>query len=277
MKLMRSGSSTNVVLPDLVPPNPGLVPLNLVPPNFDHLARPYRWMERFTFGPLLQQARTHFLPRLAGCTTALVLGDGDGRFTAELLRRYPQIQVHAVDGSAAMLRSLEDRCRAYAGRVKTELADLRLWHPNAEIRYDLVVTHFFLDCLSTGEIGSLARRLAPVMTLDALWLVSDFAIPHSRFGRMLAAPLVGGLYLAFRILTGLEAGKLPDHAAALDSASWALDTNATRLRGLLISQLWRKRENCRIEAGSSTGASLGESCSSNSGESFGADRPLREQ
>jgi hypothetical protein len=272
MELMRSASSTSGELPHL---NPGLVPLNLVPPNFDHLARPYRWMERLTFGPLLQQARTHFLPRLSECNNALVLGDGDGRFTAELLRRYPRIQVYAVDGSAAMLRSLEDRSRAYAGRVKTELADLRSWQPNAQIRYDVVVAHFFLDCLNTGEISSLARRLAPVTEPDALWLVSDFAIPDSRFGRMLAAPLVGGLYLAFRMLTGLEAGKLPDHAAALDSAGWALDTHATRLRGLLISQLWRKRENWMINPVRTTGASLGESCSSNSGESFGAEPPPR--
>jgi hypothetical protein len=271
---MRSGSSTSVVPPnvellDLVCPNPDLVPLNLIPPNFDHLARPYRWMERLTFGPLLQQTRTHFLPRLSDCNKALVLGDGDGRFTAELLRRYPRIQAHAVDGSAAMLRSLEDRCRAYAGRVKTELADLRGWQPHAEMRYDVVITHFFLDCLSTNEIGSLARRLAPVMAPDALWLVSDFAIPDSRFGRMLATPLVGSLYLAFRMLTGLEAGKLPNHAAALDNAGWALDTNATRLRGLLISQLWRKRTNCSIKQAHRAGASLGEGCSSNSGESFG--------
>jgi Methyltransferase domain len=266
MELMRPGSSTNVVLPDLVRPNP-----DLVPPNFDRLARPYRWMERLTFGPLLQQTRTHFLPWLSDCNKALVLGDGDGRFTAELLRRYPQIYVHAVDGSVAMLRSLEDRCRAYAGRVKTELADLRVWQPNAEMRYDVVVTHFFLDCLSTGEISSLARRLAPVMAPDALWLVSDFAIPDSRFGRMLAAPLVGGLYLAFRMLTGLEAGKLPDHPAALGSAGWALDTDVTRLRGLLISQLWWKRENWMIKPVRGAGASLGERCSSNSGESFGAE------
>src|ERR1700759_3335682 len=97
------------------------------PPNFDRLATPYRWMELLTFGPLLQQTRTHFLPHLFDRRQALVLGDGDGRFTAELLRRYPNIQVHAVDGSAAMLHALTHRCKAHECQVTTQVADLRSW------------------------------------------------------------------------------------------------------------------------------------------------------
>jgi hypothetical protein len=34
-------------------------------PNFDRLAKHYRWMELFTFGPLLARCRDAFLPELA--------------------------------------------------------------------------------------------------------------------------------------------------------------------------------------------------------------------
>ena len=55
-------------------------------PNFNGVAHFYRWMELVTFGPWLQRCRCAFLGELAGCRRAAVLGDGDGRFSAQLLR-----------------------------------------------------------------------------------------------------------------------------------------------------------------------------------------------
>ena len=59
------------------------------PANFDRLARIYRWMELVTFGPLLGRCRYRFLEQLCNCRTALLLGDGDGRFAARLLAANP--------------------------------------------------------------------------------------------------------------------------------------------------------------------------------------------
>ena len=72
-------------------------------PNFNHLARIYRWLEYLTFGPFLWRCRVHFLPQLSDCRSALVLGDGDGRFTARLLRENPHLRVMAIDGSPGMI------------------------------------------------------------------------------------------------------------------------------------------------------------------------------
>lgn len=208
-------------------------------PNFDRLALPYRWLEMLTFGPLLQRTRLHFLPQLGDRRQALVLGDGDGRFTRALLDRWPQLQVHAVDGSPSMLRVLSRNCHAHQARLTTEVADLRSWAPRTNADYDLIVTHFFLDCLSTDEVASLAQRLSLAVKAGALWVVSDFVVPETRFGRWIAAPLVHGLYLAFHIVTSLAVRSLPDHATELQSAGWRLQSAAGRLKGLLISQLWR--------------------------------------
>ena len=65
--------------------------------NFDRIARPYRWLEYLSLGRALERCRFHFLPRLRDCRRALVLGDGDGRFTAKLLDANPSVQVDAVD------------------------------------------------------------------------------------------------------------------------------------------------------------------------------------
>jgi SAM-dependent methyltransferase len=208
-------------------------------PNFDPLAKPYRWLEYLTFGPYLQRTRTHFLNELTHCRQALVLGDGDGRFTAQLLQINPQIQIHAVDVSPKMLAALQKSAGPNANRITTEAADLRHWHPLAHQTYDLVATHFVLDCLTTEEIAHLAQRLASSIAPGAQWLISDFAIPPTRFGKLIAAPLIAFLYASFRLLTGLRLAHLPDHQFALKKSGWTLQSHHPHLNGLLISQLWQ--------------------------------------
>ena len=209
-------------------------------PNFDILAGPYRWLEYFSFGPFLWRCRSHFLPQLSRSRLALVLGDGDGRFTAELLSRNDQVAVHAVDLSPTMIQTMEAAAKAHSSRLTTEIADLRAWFPDPKTEYDLVVSHFFLDCLTSGEVAALAQRLAVSVAPGALWIVSDFAVPQTMFGALVARPLVSGLYLAFRCLTGLRVRALPDHARALADAGWMLKSEHTWLNGLLVSQLWQQ-------------------------------------
>jgi SAM-dependent methyltransferase len=211
----------------------------LPPPDFDLLAPVYRWMEWLSFGPWLGWCRCAFLPDLRRVRRALVLGDGDGRFTARLLRQNSHVMVDAVDASAAMLRALLRRAGSQARRVRAEYRDARSWSPAPSLRYDLVVTHFFLDCLTTDEVRHLAARVHAAAEPQARWLIAEFDLPQSRFGRCIAGPLVGFLYWAFGVLTGLKVRRLPDHRAALAEAGWVLEKRRTWLGGLLISELWR--------------------------------------
>jgi SAM-dependent methyltransferase len=194
-------------------------------------------MEYLTFGPWLNRIRCTFLADLRICRRALVLGDGDGRFTERLLRANPTIQVDAVDASAAMLNSLLRRAGPNADRVQTHLEDARQWQPPAH-PYDLIVTHFFLDCLTTEEVQSLASLLRAAVSPSALWLVSEFSIPPGLFGRLVAHPVVAGLYLAFGWLTGLTVRTLPDHRTALAASGFTRVQHRALLRGLLTSELW---------------------------------------
>jgi ubiquinone/menaquinone biosynthesis C-methylase UbiE len=211
-------------------------------PMFDKLASVYRWMEYLSFGPALARCRTEFLAHLMQCRNALVIGDGDGRFTARLLETNPAIQVDAIDASPAMLQALVRRAGKSVARVRTEVADARAWLSTSAEPYDLVVTHFFLDCLTTEEVRSLAERIRFASAPNTLWVVSEFAVPRTLFGRMIARPLVSALYRAFGLLTGLEIRALPDHARSLAESGFSVAARRARLRGLLVSELWTNSE-----------------------------------
>ena len=207
-------------------------------PNFDKLAGVYRWMEYLSFGPALWRCRIEFLSNLACCRNALVIGDGDGRFTARLLAVNSAIRIDAVDASPAMLRALVHRAGQNAARVQSEVADARAWQPKNAEPYDLVVTHFFLDCLTTAEARTLAARIRAAAAPESMWVLSEFAVPRSRFGRLIARPLVAALYRAFGLLTRLEVHTLPEYDEALAEAGFRIGRRRVRLWGLLVSELW---------------------------------------
>ncbi len=213
--------------------------MKLAAADFNLIARPYRWMEYLTLGRALERCRNYFLPDLAACRSALVLGDGDGRFLAALLAANPALHADAVDASRTMLDLLERRAHAAhptaANRLNTHHTDALAF--TADRRYDLVVTHFFLDCLTTPEVDRLCTRLTPHLAPNARWLISDFRIPAGLM-RWPARILVRLLYLAFRLLTGLRTTHLPDYTAVLIAAGFTRVATHPSLAGLLTTELW---------------------------------------
>jgi SAM-dependent methyltransferase len=212
-------------------------------PNFDRVARIYRWSEYLALGTLLEHTREHFLPQLLDRRRALVLGDGDGRFLAKLLMQNRGLQVVAVDTSAAMLKLLAERCH----RVKSnDTTRLRTNHSSAlnvtpAKDTDLIVTHFFLDCLTQSELDTLTQRIASQVSHGTLWLVSDFALPRNAVLKPLAALYIRALYLAFRILTGLRVTHLPDSASALQQAGFERTAHHERLFGFIYTEIWQRQ------------------------------------
>ena len=208
--------------------------------TFDFVARAYRWMEYATFGRSLERCRERFLGRLSEQRRGLVLGDGDGRFVAALLATNDAMEVDAVDGSGAMLKLLRERVRRVGaeGRLRTHCEDALGFELGEGWRYDLVATHFFLDCLTQAEVEALCARVVGRLEEGALWVVSEFRIPEGAM-RWPARALVRGLYFGFRMLAGLRTAELPDHTRALRAAGFVKIAQRLSLAGVLTAEVWR--------------------------------------
>ncbi len=202
--------------------------------NCDAIAPYYAAMEFAVFGRALERCRFHFLPELRDARRALVLGDGDGRFLKRLLGACPQLQADYVDCSAGMLSKAREA--AGSDRVTYYLTDVlaeRL--PGAG--YDLVVTHFFLDCFDAERLAEVVKRIATAAP-KARWLVSEFRIPQSLWLAGPARALIAAMYRFFSISTGLTAGSLVDHRPLLQNAGFRLRSAIPRARGFMVSELW---------------------------------------
>jgi SAM-dependent methyltransferase len=194
--------------------------------NCDRIARWYRWFEYAGFGRALERRRRAFLNDLSGARRVLALGDGDGRALAALLAAAPSARVDYIDISARMLELA--RARAGATRVAYRNEDARTTLlPAAE--YDVIVTHFFLDCFDETELDPLIARLAGAATPQARWLISEFR------GN---GWLVRALYFFFRIATGLRTRRLVDHHPLMERHGFRLMRHEDAYRGILASELW---------------------------------------
>ncbi|HTS78949.1 MAG TPA: class I SAM-dependent methyltransferase [Bryobacteraceae bacterium] len=202
--------------------------------NCDPIARWYRWLEYIGFGRALERRRIAFLSDIADARRVLLLGDGDGRFLEKLIPLIfarPGAAIDYVDISPRML----DLARRRAGtRVNCHLADaLSMPLPAAE--FDLIVTHFFLDCFDDHDAARLVERVASSAAPHARWLISEF-----RESGWLARRLIAALYLFFRYTTGLKTTRLIDHHPLLTRAGFALEKFESARAGMLVSELWRR-------------------------------------
>jgi ubiquinone/menaquinone biosynthesis C-methylase UbiE len=209
------------------------------PARFDRVARIYRVMEYLTFGPLLERCRFQHLSALRNSRRALVIGDGDGRFLTQLLATNPTLRADAVDASSAMLALLSERVTHIKAqhRIATTQADARAFQPSCT--YDLVCTHFFLDCLTESEADHFIARIRPHLAPGGQWLVSEFQIPDAgRLKKWIARTIISVLYAAFRLLTGLTVRQIPPWPRLLTRHGFQRKATRNWLGGLLISELW---------------------------------------
>ena len=240
--------------------------------SFDRIAPSYRSFEWIAFSDVLQRARTAFISQAVGSRRALLVGEGDGRFLAELLRRSPEAEIDCIDASAAMIRCARSRAAVIPSktrdlssvhkkfarslgvcaprddtnsesdrglRVKFHHADFLQWVPQQQ-SYDLVVTHFFLDCFNREQLSHVIAKLADAAAPRSHWLVADFAIPPKGFRRLHAKTWLRAMYSFFRAVADLQTHELIDPSPLIRATGFEVRRESVTRLGLVKAQLWER-------------------------------------
>lgn len=211
--------------------------------NFDRLAAHYHWLETLCAGSLMQRCRTAFLSRTKHCRRALLVGEGTGKFLVALLRANPRIQITCVEHCAGMIAQTRQRlaiAKLDGSRVEFKQVDARHWVPPVE-KFDLIVTHFFLDCFRAEQLQALVPRLAAGATADATWLLADFCVPERGWRRWRAKIILALLYTFFRLTTSLSARRLTPPDSFLTQAGFNLADRRSASFGFAHSDYWQRK------------------------------------
>jgi len=211
--------------------------------SFDALAPHYRWMEFVLAGSKLQRCRTAFLSQVTHCQNVLIVGEGNGRFLLECRRALPQASITCVDASARMLALARARLRAGGlNLLHTEWvhADVLAWTPSRHA-FDLIVSHFVLDCFRPEQLERVIAALADAARPEAVWLLADFQVPAQGLRRRRAQLIHWMMYAFFRLFTHLPARTLTVPDAALRANNFALRERQFSEWGLLHTDRWEKQ------------------------------------
>jgi SAM-dependent methyltransferase len=211
--------------------------------SFDAVAPWYRALETIAFGGALQQSRVACLAEIQSPARALIVGEGNGRFLCELLRMHPHLDIDCVDASERMLGLAQERVERElperVDRVHFLKYDITAWAP-LENHYDLVVTHFVLDCFPAAELADVIKNLACSAKPEAAWLLTDFRLPNRGFARLRARLWLAAMYQFFRLTARIPASELIDPTPLLQSEGFTLSRQHLSRGGMMKSELWRR-------------------------------------
>ncbi len=205
--------------------------------SFDRVAPFYRALEQLVFGDQLQQARLAFLEEIDRPRRVLIVGEGDGRFLTEFVRRHPRATIDCVEASARMIDFA--RSRSGGSEINFIHADFSTLSLEPD-HYDLIVTHFFLDCFAGAALRDIVEKLGGVATPDACWLLSDFRVPESGWRRLWARFCICAMYFFFGLVSGLGTQRLEDPTPGLLAAGFERVSQRLTRGGMIKSELWRR-------------------------------------
>jgi ubiquinone/menaquinone biosynthesis C-methylase UbiE len=220
--------------------------------SFDRVAPHYCWLETIAFGTALQRARTFFIGEATTAKRVLIVGEGNGRFLLELLRDSEAAQIDCVDSSAVMLDLARQQLARYhpeaIGRVRFIRSTIEDW-PLPDFRYDLIVTHFVLDCFPPQPLEAVVAKLAQAATPAATWLLADFDYPATPARRLHARLWIAAMYLFFRTIADIEARSLVDPSLLLQSHGFVCRQRKEFYREMVKTEVWTRRSEsgCDIQ------------------------------
>jgi len=215
--------------------------------SFDALAPHYRWMEFVLAGNKLQRCRTAFLTQVAGRKRVLIVGEGNGRFLLACRRTLKHARIICLDASVRMLALAKARLQSSGlglDGIEFIHADALGWEAPAAA-FDLIVTHFFLDCFRPEQLERILALLAGAATLDAAWLLADFQVPPAGLRRYRALLIHRAMYLFFRYATRLPAWSLTVPDTFLEAHGFALRQRRLSEWGLLRSDRWERGDSAK--------------------------------
>lgn len=202
--------------------------------NFDAVAPWYRVLETIALGNALQRCRVACLGEIRVPRRALIVGEGNGRFLCALLHAHPGVQVVCVDSSERMLelarKRMEDELPHLRDQVRFLHQDITNW-ALPEDHYDLVVTHFVLDCFPQAELAVVINKLASAAASDADWLLADFRLPNRGFSRLQARVWLAAMYQFFRFAARIGSSELIDPTPHMRAEGFSFGPSASLSNG----------------------------------------------
>lgn len=198
--------------------------------GFDRLASVYSGLTQLVFGKTLQRAQRHFLYSIQPHDHILILGGGSGDLLKSLLSHKPDITVDYIDISPNMIKLSKKKTK---NPSTVNFITGTEQHIPART-YSVIITNFYLDLFSDITLQQVVQKIKGYVSTDTRWLATDFVNEKGWHKVFLSC-----MYLFFRIITPIEASRLPDWQAGLQKAGMEEIKSKKFYRGFIKSSVYK--------------------------------------
>lgn len=181
--------------------------------TFDRIAPYYDRLASLVFGKSIRAAQVCFLSGIPPASYILILGGGTGRIISEIRKQRNNCHIWYIEHSATMLelsrqKNPSDEYLHYIQGTECEIP--------SHITFDVVITQFYFDLFTVDSLSEALGKIRMALKSNALWLVADFTTPQKWWQHVMLALM----YRFFRIVSNIEANKLPRWNEALMAAGF---------------------------------------------------------
>jgi ubiquinone/menaquinone biosynthesis C-methylase UbiE len=181
--------------------------------RFNWISPGYDLLTKLIFGRHLQNAQLYYLKEIPQKSNVLVIGGGTGWLLRELVRINPTCRIWYIEASASMIVAARKKISDAQQKQIFYIHGTEDSIPR-EIKYDVVITNFFLDLFSLSTLPSVILKIKTTLSLSGVWFVCDFVHQHKWWQKS----LLSTMYLFFRLTCGIESRSLPSWEHSLKEA-----------------------------------------------------------
>lgn len=204
--------------------------------DFSILAPIYDFLGTIVFWGALHKSQIHFLDRLPKSPKVLIVGGGTGRFLIDLLKSGKVEEVDYIDISPGMIAKARKKVGVLGKLEQVQFLCGGMESIPSE-KYDLICTHYILDCFNEEELLELVPKFKEVLRESGMLHFSDFYLDSS--SSILRRSFVGFLYFFFRILCGLKTKNLPGFKKLFEKFGFKEEAEEYLFCRLLRTALYR--------------------------------------
>ena len=177
--------------------------------NFSKLAPIYDLLGSLAFVGRLHRSQTHLIPLYPKQPkNILIMGGGTGKFLIELLKAITFENITYIDLSPKMITLARNKVSVSYPESLSKMHFIcgdETTIPKKS--YDLIITHYFLDCFTETDFVKVAESLYDHLQATGTWSMVDFSNPQNNH---IKGSIIGFLYGFFRLTCQLNVKNIPD-------------------------------------------------------------------
>lgn len=172
--------------------------------SFNNSAWFYDSLSRLVYGKAIINAQLYLLSFIKPGSNILIVGGGTGWILDELTKLQPSgLRITYVEVAADMMalsRKRNTNCN------KVVFINDAIENVNIAQQFDVAITPFLFDNFVEQTLKTVFDHIDSLLKPNGLWLNCDFQLT----GKWWQEILLKSMFLFFRTICGIEAGKLPE-------------------------------------------------------------------